>query len=609
MFVLRLLPPTVVIATLFALTINIGLLVSAQDHFYRCHYNVEGAEGSGTDRTKVCCRATNNTICDQPSGRYLLDDVQVVSELHVHLEPYRLEPELGEESEFGENLGLCPNGVIEDGFLCVMDCWEESSLSTTVYHSLKSVNTPFMVSSCEDCCVLSYSENPRMPCNDLGCHVRTDYYDECPGSACHFASVPFSWRWMDTLSLTIAAPANQMYAWRPSHGGTLVISYLIRWEVHRQACCPPGQPTCCGNRRDRSICNGPEECVGGGRCSAKCECPYGDEELYQQREGSNVSCWTAVGQREKDYCSMFKATYEVTDDMLELSHVSGWGSNVSRPLTILKNKLGPSTLTVTGAGMVLEVHLGAPVQRFETYSLASTTFNLFNPRTTQKALACFDTQELLMKPTVMQMRSFVKAWDDTVYSRAPNRFNGANAKMEIRDSCKVHSNCSVCVNFLFNEIQCEWEPHNQRCVEAGSSSEVVSRVCDRALPTLPESGNDGVQVSSSASLAVIMGVVAIVLGVIYNVWLSRNTAYWDSMGTGLDQSATLHYHEATYEEKRRGDERLLPDLPLEREPGGELSYHKEVMAERLKDPNMPPHMMDSITAKQHLRMYGATCNP
>ncbi len=54
----------------------------------------------------------------------------------------------------------------------------------------------------------------------------------------------------------------------------------------------------------------------------------------------------------------------------------------------------------------------------------------------------------------------------------------------------------------------------------------------------------------------------------------RSNKYWDSIGTGLDQSKTLLRHEAEYEERRRGDERLLQELPIPREPGGQLDHHK-----------------------------------
>eukprot|EP00288_Rhodomonas_lens_P018289 CAMPEP_0177692440 /NCGR_PEP_ID=MMETSP0484_2-20121128/1853_1 /TAXON_ID=354590 /ORGANISM="Rhodomonas lens, Strain RHODO" /LENGTH=431 /DNA_ID=CAMNT_0019203155 /DNA_START=135 /DNA_END=1426 /DNA_ORIENTATION=+ len=375
-------------------------LAAAQDNFQEsCCFIEQDVDVVQHTSTKVCCRAKNCSICDIPKAQFLLDDRQIAPAVEIHLEAYPAAE-------------LCPDGEVEEEFLCVMPCWQESSYSTTIYHKVKSINLPARSHTCSDCCVLSYSENPNLPC-DLGCQFESgDDVEVCPGQPCSFVEVPFTWRWMESLLVRVAAPEGQVYTWTPTHDGTLILSFLLRWEQHRRACCPPGQRECCGKRRgaggevlEADMCAGPEQCAGGGSCVVNCDCPYGEERLHGEGDESSVSCWTASGQKEGDECSMFYAYYPLTDDMLHLSHLSGWPDGL-RPTILASN--GASYLRVSGAGAVLELHVGVRVERRQTYTLGALEIRPFHAPTSRKASMCARTEALVMKPSTMQLRAYVQ---------------------------------------------------------------------------------------------------------------------------------------------------------------------------------------------------------
>ena len=601
---------------------------------------------------RVCCRSEDCSLCSQTLGAHVLENRTVPTDVHVRLTA----------TDVGS---MCPHGTANttSGYICNKRCSALGGITVAstnndyVYHSLTSATVPFSPASCDNCCILSFDSVQDLEC-DTGCkaagaqcHVcaqaggktapltrcagykdvdtcsSVGAFSKCGGHACSRSIATFAWYLHTRVRVSVMAPEGQMYVWKPAVSGWLILRYQIRFEKDRRSCCPyraDGRQVCCEGRAvSGTFCAGEETCGSqdGGKCVADCNCPFGSDLTSVGATPAKTTkfghaqqpCWVASGLTRGSACRMFDIRLAASAATLRFHSKTGFadikpladvlgvpGATLTRP-----NKPALNRISISGAGMVIDVELAAEVKRGQTYSLGGTTFTVLDEtHAALRADMCPEAYQLPIKASAVTLRSYVLAYS----GQSIEAKDAAGANMVLMSACEASTTCASCIAFEYNGLVCEWQPFAHSCVASGTSEAGVmsTRYCGKPQPQLDNLAGDIDLFRSPVLmvLAFVPGVVLVLLSGAVEVWRFRKNK--EALRVHLNYEHSLQDHEARYTESRRGDKRLLYQRKVARRPGGHVEYHDEVMQARLADPKTPQHLMDGETVDQHFAMHGYT---
>jgi hypothetical protein len=311
---------------------------------------------------------------------------------------------------------------------------------------------------------------------------------------------------------------------------------------------------------------------------------------------------------------MFGVTLAANASSLQFHSMTGFSSMrllsdvMADTSTALKkperSKAAVNRMHVGGAGLVIDVELAAEVKAGASYSLAGTTFTVFDDRhAALRSLMCPEAYELPLKASAMTMRSYLLP-----YAGGPNLTypqHAAAADIVLVDACEAHSTCETCMAYAFNDaLKCEWQPFARSCVTEGSSASGVlkAKTCGKEPPVLESTVGD-INVFKFPLVLGIIPIVVLVLGTCaWEAW--KLHANKEALRVHINFERALEDQEKAFTESRRGDARFLHQRKVPRKRDGQVEYVDEVMYRRLQDAKTPYHLMDASTLNKHFQKHG-----